>query len=503
MLIMTGAIMVCFDKTWGAEADRPPNILYIMTDDQVIHLLGCYGSKGFETPNIDRLAAQGVRFTKATFAVSICMPSRASIMLGQYLSQHRCGFDRPTNLSISAEEYSKSYPALLKKNGYYTGFMGKLGFPVAATKDVPHTKIFPHKEKPWFDFFYPYAKNDIPPGYYFLKNKSWGLDSSYKDGKRAYITDVTRDLALHFLDTVPADKPFYLSLHFWEPKADYHPAKAKDEYRERFKDVVFETRPDYVSGANSALPRFLKNWRGTGLHKKKTNTPEKYQNFMRLQAALIYGVDLCIGELVDKLQEQGKLDNTIIIFTSDNGFMIGSHGITGKALLYEDSVQAPLIIFDGRADKSRRGRTCNAMISTVDYAPTILDIAGIKAPDVMQGKSFKPLLEGRDIPWRKAAYMENNFAMFRFTPLDAVGNNTKQRKKTEQGSMRCRGLRSHKWKYISYFDQRPVREELYDLEQDPYELKNLAANPEFSTILKELRSQCLTEYKSVSKTAED
>jgi arylsulfatase A-like enzyme len=116
----------------------------------------------------------------------------------------------------------------------------------------------------------------------------------------------------------------------------------------------------------------------------------------------------------------------------------------------------------------------------------------------MQGKSFKPLLEGQDIPWRKAAYMENNFAMFQFVPLENAGNN-KQIRHTEHGSMRCRGLRSHNWKYISYFDQRPVREELYDLERDPRELKNLAGNPEFSAVLKELRAQCLSQYKSVVK----
>jgi arylsulfatase A-like enzyme len=479
----------------GTANDKRPNIIYLMTDDQRWDTLGCYGNPEFKTHNIDRLAAEGVVFENCYYAVSICMPSRATVLTGQHMSRHRCGFDRPTNYTISRAEFEMTYPAVLRRAGYRTGFIGKLGFAVTEVKKAPCRKLWRSPEympSDRFDYWQGWA-GQAPKGGYWPKD--YGLEKSYKGKGQPHLTDVIGDLIVDFVGSNPADKPFCLSVSFHAPKGSLAPDDVKPEYKRLFKDVVFRLPGNYVPGTNDNLPELIKrNWRGLKYHEKYTWTPELYQKFVRRQAALAYGVDVVVGRLVKKLEERNFLDNTVIIFTSDNGFMNGSHGLDGKALLYEESMRAPLIVYDGRLPKGKRGRRVKELISTVDFASTILDLARTGIPNSMQGMSFKPLIYGRRVNWRDAVFMENNFTSNKIVPLEDAQDDPEELAKTKRESLRCHGIRTERWKYIRFHELDPVLEQLFDLENDPLEQHDLASDRQYAKVLETMRRRCAELY---------
>lgn len=243
------------------------------------------------------------------------------------------------------------------------------------------------------------------------------------------------------------------------------------------------------------LPKVLDHCRGTYLHVARTSTPEQYQATTRRFAVQGYTVDQQVGRLMAKLKEMDVLDNTIVIYTSDNGRFHGSHGLFDKALLYDESVKEPLIIFDGRsAAKTQQGRRVNAMVSSVDVAPTILSLAGLEVPEIMKGLDLSRILNGtQDMSqWRDAVLMENLFlqelhkATTKKNP-DIPALNDKIM--AENRSYRTRGVRTERFKYFKYYEHDPVIEELYDLETDPSEMNNLISNPEYAEVLSDLRKQ--------------
>jgi arylsulfatase A-like enzyme len=481
----------------GANSERP-NIIYLMTDDQRWDSLGCYGNPEFKTHNIDKLAAEGVLFENCYYAVSICMPSRATVLTGQYMSRHRCGFDRPTNYTISRAEFERTYPAVLRRAGYRTGFIGKLGFAVTEAKQAPCTSRWRNAQympSDRFDSWKGWA-GQAPNGGYWPKD--YGLEKSYKSKDRPHLTDVMGDLIIGFVETNPADKPFCLSVSFHAPKGALTPGDVKPEYGRLFENVTFKLPRNYVAGANNNLPDLIKrNWRGLKYHQEYTWTPELYQKFVRRQAALAYGIDIVVGRLVKKLQERKFLGNTVIIFTSDNGFMNGSHGLDGKALLYEESMRAPLIVYDGRLPKDKRGRRLEELISTVDFASTIADLAGADIPGSMQGMSLKPLIEGRRTNWRDAVFMENNFTSYNIVPLEEARNDPAELVKTKRDSLRCHGIRTKRWKYVRFHELDPVLEQLFDLENDSLEQHDLAHDSKYGKVLKTMRERCAEIYAEV------
>ena len=492
-------------KVWGAKSRSVsrPNIIYLMSDDQRWDTMGCYGHPEFKTKNLDALAADGVLFENCYYAVSICMPSRATVLTGKYMSTHRCGFDRPTNYTISRAEFSLTYPAILKKAGYRTGFIGKVGFAITEKKTLRKKRGEKSVKlaSEYFDYWQGWP-DQAPKGGYWPPN--YGLKSSYQKDSRPHLTDIVGDLIGDFIDTNNADKPFCLSVSFHAPKGALKPADAKPEYNKIFDGVTFQKPENYVPGLNEKLPDVIKrNWRGLfPYHKRYTWTPELYQKFVRRQAALTYGIDVQVGKLMAKLRDKGLLDNTVIIFTSDNGFFNGSHGLDGKALLYEESMRAPLIVWDPRLDGSKRGQRLPQLVSTVDYAPTIIDLAGANIPDAMQGMSLKPLIQGQKHPkWRDAVFMENNFTQNKIVPIEEAKNNPEALAKTNTDSLRCHGIRTEQYKYIRFFELDPVFEELYDLKSDPLEQKNLATDPKHTKVLQELRRKCsdLKRYASGKK----
>lgn len=460
------------------QSDGRPNIVFLMTDDQRWDTLGCYGREDVLTPNIDRLAKQGVIFDNAYYAVAICMPSRVTMFTGRYFSDHQVGFTYPYNRTLPKVEFADSYPAQLKAAGYRTGFVGKFGIRLAEQAKT----VGQH-----FDYF-------VKGNHVFFPKDDPELKAIYRKDRPANERTLKKgDAMIRFLDTQPADQPFCLSISFDAVKND----KDRDMFTPHFnlfKDKQMWVPENWVAGKNTRLPKVLDYCRGTWLHAERTSTPELYQTLARRFAAQGYTVDQQVGRLIEKLNEMGVLENTVIIYTSDNGRFQGSQGLYDKALLYEESIKAPMIVFDGRADAKRRGVREAAMISSVDVAPTIMDLAGVEPPSRVRGQSLKALLAGEQnmSEWRQTVLMENFFLQelwaerlkkshdFPSVNDSIIANNR---------SYRTRGVRTERYKYFKYFEHNPVVEELYDLEQDPYEQNNVVANPEYAGVLAELRNE--------------
>ncbi|MGJ8644759.1 MAG: sulfatase-like hydrolase/transferase [Luteolibacter sp.] len=483
-----------------AYSQDQPNIIFLMTDDQRWDNFGCYGKPEFKTENIDRLAEQGVIFDKAFHAVAICMPSRVTMMTGRHLSSHRVGFVAPNDFTLSQEDFGKGYPAMLKKAGYRTGFIGKVGFTVTEEAKRPSTpKEFFYKENmgDTFDFF---AGSETVPskGLVTWPEDDTELKEIYRKGRKdSGRTLQTGEAMLRFLDTQPEDQPFCLSVSFYAVKHDSN----NDIYMPHldiFKDYDFPVPENWVEGDEEKLPQVVKDYaRGVPLHLQRSSTPKLYQRLVRRFAAQGYTVDQQVGLMVEKLKEKGMLENTIIIYTSDNGRFQGSHGLFDKCILYDEAVKAPLIVYDGRLEESKRGRREEALISSVDMAPTILSMAGIEVPDSMQGMDFSGFVkQTRDkTGWRDAVLMENLFLVSMFGARhkeNALEINEKQI--AENKSYRSRGVRTERWKYFVYHEHNPPIEELYDMEKDPMEQDNLANQAEYAELLKNLRKQTEEMY---------
>ncbi len=467
----------------GVPAAKRPNIIFMMADDQRWDAMGCMGNPVIKTPNMDRLASDGVLFENALLTTSICMASRAGIMLGQFESRHQCNFERPSNKTISFAEFENSYPRLLQKAGYRTGFIGKFGFAVSKDK-VLNCPLNPDgtragKGHLWkkpeympsdkFDAWYGFPGQ----GTYFTKGKS---------GK--HLTRIMGEQAAEFFQSGDPAQPFCLSISF---KAPHGPTQPDPAYNGMYKDVKIPRQPNEGDQYFEKLPKVVReHWRGRRVYRSQAGL-DTYQPFMERYYQCITGIDTVIGHIRAELKRLKLDDNTIIIYTSDNGYFCGSKGLGGKCLLYEESIRTPLIIFDPRLDVSKRAARRPQLVMSVDFAPTMLDMAGLKTPPTMQGLSLLPLLTGPKTKWRDSTFHENNFTSH-FMP--ALSNAGDQREKVLERSVRSKAVRTKRFKYIRYFEQQPIIEELFDLQNDPIEAFNLAEKPQYADILVSLRKQC-------------
>jgi len=461
---------------------KRPNIIFMMADDQRWDAMGCMGNDVIKTPNMDRLASEGVLFENAFLTTSICMASRAGIMLGQFESRHKCNFERPSNRTISYAEFDKSYPRLLQKAGYQTGFIGKFGFAVSKEKiqNCPvkadgsrdsQGQLWKKREympSDKFDAWYGFPGQ----GGYFPKDKP---------GK--HLTRLMGEQATEFLENCKPNQPFCLSISF---KAPHGPTQPDPAYKDMYKGVKIPRQLNDGDEYFEKLPGVVReHWRGRRVYKKEAG-PDTYQKFMERYYQCITGIDAVIGQIRDELKRLKLDDNTVIIYTSDNGYFCGSKGLGGKALLYEESIRTPLIIFDPRFDASKRGSRCRELTLNIDFASTILDMGGVKVPETMQGKSLLPLVEGKKTKWRESIFTENNFTSHFMPALSDAGD---QRQKVLQRSVRSKSVRTKRWKYIRYFEQRPMIEELFNIQKDPVEAINLVDKPEYSDILNSMRKK--------------
>ena len=469
-----------------------PNIIFLLADDQRWDTMGCYGNKHIITPNMDKLAADGVLFENVYHASPICQPSRASIMTGRYLASHRCGFDRPTTFAITKAEFADSYPVGLRKAGYRTCFVGKFGFPVADEKVLNIEFPYPSGKRNYRTGLWKMSKY-MPSGEFDRWNGFAG-QGKY-DTDKGHLTEVNANYACQFIaDTKKShpDKPFCLSVSF---KAPHGPFQPMSKYRKLYddKDIPRYSNDgvDYFNKLPKVVREQYRGRKGVG----------KFSNFIKNYYALITGIDAALGQIRDELKKQGLDKNTVIIYSSDNGFFCGSKRLRGKDLLYEESVRAPLLYYDPRAKALRGGSKIAGLVSIVDFAPTILELGGVNKPRSMHGVSFLPLVNGSKTKVRKSTFSENNFASFRTAAEDAK-DDAEREEIFKKGTVRSKCVRTERYKYIRYHETKPLIEELWDIQKDPLELNNLVNDSSHAAVLALMRQKC-DEYIQMAESEQN
>jgi arylsulfatase A-like enzyme len=444
----------------AAEPTRP-NVLVIFTDDHAQHAISCYGSAVNQTPHLDRLASGGARFLNSFVTNSICTPSRATLLTGQY--SHKNGVPVFNRFDGSRDHVAKR----LQADGYHTGVVGKW-----------HLGSDPTGFDRWI----------VLPGQGDYRDPTFLVPGGTLSIE-GHCTQVTTDLGLEFLRTRPTGKPFFLMLHQKAPHRDWTP---DDSNRAKFAGAVipepatlfddYATRPAALPENEQTIARDLtrrdlklqppgglsaedrRRWLGvkpTSLHVEgKTLTGRdlvrwKYQRFMQDYLACVQGVDDGIGQVMGWLDREGLADDTIVIYTTDNGWYLGDHGLYDKRFMYEPGLRVPLI---ARGPGIARGIVPDQFVANIDLAPTILDLAGSEIPGSMQGRSIAPLLRGeRPADWRTSVY-------YRYYH-DPGHHNTRAHY----------GVRTATHKLIHYWKQDAW--ELYDLVRDPTEQHNLLFDP--------------------------
>ncbi len=447
-LVLTS--MLCASSTIpNADQRSRPNILFILTDDQRWNALGCMGDKNVLTPNIDRLAKQGVLFKNHFVTTSICCASRASIFTGQYVRRHGIGdFAKP----FTSAQWAETYPALLRQQGYRTGFIGKFG---VGNDSAVHATA---KE---FDFW---AGVPGQGGMYFI---------TPGDSNRVHQTARFGDQALEFLRSQPSTQPFCLSVSFTAPHArDHMPREYTPDDRDEslYTEATIAKPVTATDSYFNKLPKSVQTSEARTRWHWRFDTDAKFQSNVKDYYRLISGIDREVGRLLVELNKSGMADNTVVIITSDNGYFLGDRGLAGKWFMYEESLRDPLIIYDPRLPAAKRNRTESAMTLNIDFAPTMLALAGIGPPAGMQGRSLLPLIYAKNrSKWRSDFFYEHHFGPEIIPPSE--------------------GVRTERWAYIRWVNEKPVIEELYDLRADPLEAHNLAAHPEYGKTLNTLRSR--------------
>ena len=442
-----------------AESKSPqPNILFFLADDQRDDVLGCTGNPIIQTPTLDRLAAEGIIFENSFCQVPICAASRATLFSG--LSQRTHGYNFGT-APVPARYIATSYPKLLKDGGYRIGFAGKYGM----SFDKPGLK-------PEFDFFESIDRNP------YLKKM--------KDGTLRHETDLCADAAIRFIQSDPEGKPFCMSVSFNATHAEdkdrrpgYHfqwPESADGLYEDVEMPAPNLADPKYFD----ALPEFLRDVEELSRERYfwRWDTPEKYQTNLRAYFRMITGIDNAIARVLKVLEEEGLAGNTIIVYSADNGFLMGDRGLAGKWNHYEQSLRVPLIVYDPRLPAGKRGRVLPQLVNNVDLPATFVDLAGREIPEIYQGRSLVPLIEGENVSdWREDIFCEHAFNRYND----------------------WQGVRSERYKYAVYRDT--PYECLYDLQNDPTELVNLVDNPEYAPVLEKMKKR-LADYLEKNPEAE-
>ena len=372
-----------------AQADAGlPNIVFLMTDNHRWDLLGCAGNDIIRTPNIDALAARGARFTNSFCTTSICAATRASILTGEFRREHRYTFTMPP---MSIQRMDRSYPALLKRAGYRTGFVGKLG-----------VEVDPRTPERMFDFYRRRIASSTRNPYY----------REAADGTIKHLTEINGDDAVEFIRTNPTDQPFCLSVSFSAP----HPEDDNIDqyvfdrrYQDLYQNDVIPPPPIPDNEHFRRLPGFIQVSMSRQRWFRRFDTPEKYQRMMKGMYRLITGVDEQVGRIVDELSSRGFGDNTVVIFTGDNGIMIGEHGLTGNLAdvrgLHPQAAdhRRPAA---ARFAARRHGRRDGAQLRQPRHharprRPSM-------CPRQMRGRSLAPLLRGESVDWRKDFFYEQS-----------------------------------------------------------------------------------------------
>jgi arylsulfatase len=441
--------IILFTPEPARASAKPLNIVVLYADDWRHDTLGIAGNPVVQTPNLDRLAQEGVRFTRACVTTAICGVSRATLFTGQWMSRH----GNPAFANFKTP-WAETYPGLLRTNGYYVGHVGKW-----------HNGKFPAGQ---FDFGRSYM------------GTHWLMQA---DGTKIHVTQQNENDALEFLRTRPTNQPFCLTLAFFATHAeDSNPLQFLPQpgSMKLYETVTIPVPPNATEESFRRLPPFLAHEKNEGRVRWhwRFDTPEKYQTMMKNYYRLATEVDTTCGRVLAELKQQGLLENTLVIFTGDNGYYHGEHGLADKWYPHEESIRVPLIVHDPRLNQTKRGRTNDDFALNVDLAPTILAAAGIKAPPRMQGHDLAPLYLAAQKPaWRNEFYYEH-----------ATIRNTNFIPASE-------ALVRKDWKYFYWPDFRT--EQLFDLRADPQEETDLVAHPAQQQRLAEMR-QRFAELKAAA-----
>ncbi|PAV31180.1 sulfatase [Virgibacillus profundi] len=450
--------------------NKQPNVVFIMSDDHAAHAMSCYDSKINETPNLDRIANEGMRFDNCFCTNSICAPSRAAILTGQY--NHKNGVK---TLGDKFDSRQPTVQKVLKENGYQTALIGKW-----------HLGHGGNSDPTGFDYW------NIFPGqgdYHDPKMFEMGEEKIIK----GYATDIITDYSLDWMENRDKDKPFMLMLHH---KAPHRPWDPDEKHMHMYEDVDIpepETfHDDYSNRAEAAREARMRIERDLTKRDVKADPPENlsaselkswyYQRYIKDYLRVVASIDDNVGRVLDYLDEEGLAENTIVVYTSDQGFFLGDHGWYDKRFMYEESLRMPFIVRYPRAIEA--GSVTKDFALNVDFPETFLDYAGIEIPDFMQGTSLRPVME-ENTPddWQTSMY-------YRYWEHLSV----------EHSVGAHYGIRTHDHKLIYYYgealgnahtidDPRTPEWELFDLKADPYEMNNVYHDPAYKETVEKLKEE--------------
>ncbi|MFK7851298.1 MAG: sulfatase [Akkermansiaceae bacterium] len=460
-LLFSGIVI----STVALAEPKAPNILFILVDDQRNDTLGCAGHPVIKTPNIDQLAKHGVRFENAYVTTPICMSSRATIFTGMTETGHGYTGGGFPATPVQKMDVDTSFPTLLRNENYRSGFYGKQHVKFAEGNDTALKRMF--------DDYKVYGG-----GPHFVE---------LPDGTKRHTADLIGDRSVEFIRSQPKDKPFCLYMSFniahardgdhrpgighfpWPPAVDGMYEDIEPATPHLGDPKYFEMQPEFLK---KSLNRKRWFWRW--------DTEKKYRINMRAYYRMLTGMDKIIGRVQAELEKQNLAENTVIIYTADNGFYMGERGFAGKWSHYEESLRVPLIIYDPRPESMPRGITVPLLALNLDLPATILDIANIATPTKYQGESLLKLLHG-DTPkhWRTDFFTE-----FRSSNKQLPD---------------WYGIHGERYTYANYHEQDPPVEMLYDLREDPQQLHNLAKDPIHQATLTKLHSKTKSYIQNYSR----
>ena len=434
-------------QSTSSSGKKPRNVIFILSDDHRYDFMGFLNKPKFlETPNMDRMAREGAYIKYATVSTALCSPSRASILTGQYAHKHGV-VDNNTRVP----EGTRFFPQDLQKAGWQTAFMGK--WHMGHASDEP---------RPGFDRWISFRGQGV---YY---NPTFNIDG--KQAKReGHVSDLLTDYALDWIkNDCDRDRPFMLYLSHKAVHAMFEPAKRHlgkyEDVKLEYPNSMADTEENYKGKPNWVREQ-RNSWHGVDY---MYHGQMDFDTFYRRYCETLLSVDDSIGRIIKYLEDNNLADNTLVMYMGDNGFVFGEHGLIDKRHMYEESMRVPFLAWCPGMIKP--GTVIEELIQNIDIAPTILDIAGLETPARMDGKSFLPILQGKKIPWRDAAfyeyYWERNFPQ---TPT-------------------THGVRTDRYKYIHYHGIWDI-DELYDLEKDPEEMNNLIDSPEHQKLVRQLNDR--------------
>ncbi len=500
-LLLVFGLSACKEAKQTTEVEQVdrPNIIYIMTDDHGYQAISAYGGQLNETPNIDKIADEGILFTRSFVTNSICSPSRAVMLTGK--------FSHMNGQQINSQKFDGSqvtFPKLLQKEGYQTAMIGKwhLG-----------------SDPTGFDYW------NILPGQGDYYNPDF-IEMGTKSRVEGYVTNLITDFSLDWLKNRDKEKPFAMLMHHkaphrcWMPDTkylekyndvkfplpdnfydDYENRTAAAEQKMHIKDFCpvndlkmydkegeiegklrkyFERQINRMNAAqradwDKAYDKEIKYYKEANLTGKEL-MEWRYQRYLEDYLRCIASVDDSVGEVLDYLEENGLAENTLVVYTSDQGFYLGEHGWFDKRFMYEESFRTPLLM---KLPSRFKKATVDHLVQNIDYAPTFLDLAGVQVPGAMQGKSLVPLLEEGNTEWRDALY----YHYYEYPGPHSV--------------KRHYGVRTDRYKLIHFYNDID-QWELYDLQEDPTEMDNLFGDKAYAKIEAELQDKLVemrTQYK--------